>query len=401
MAMLGTAIVGVFASAASGSPPPADRANKKLQLPLAEPLPMRDANSPTSIVRELVLLQERATRGDTVALGKQPAVVADLSRKLLQLERQNWKDARNREALIKFVLSGGDPAALIKVREWGMFLEIERRLATGALAYAQGSWRTSIEALGEIDARRISLTLGGVVALVQAILVGDGDHAKALSYCDEARLLSPGTIVEETALRLSIEFAIAASDRKRLEVAVMRYAYRFSRSLYAGALDAQLVPVLAGVDTASNPGEAQFLARLFEQITVERRQALMVAVSRAALASGRLATAAAVGQLMLKSTGADASTVALGKALVGASLVVGGRRNEGVKLLEQIERAENPRDLTDLIRGARSVARLIEAPPDLISESPNAQPSNPSNMAEKKIRAVFSEADKSLDEVSR
>lgn len=355
-------------SGAGPAAPPTSNAN----LVKAEPLPSRNADSPSTIVRSLTMLQERVARGDVEAFTRQSATTSDIVHRLLRLERAVWKDARNREALLQYVLSGGDPDILAKVQAWKMFPEDERHLATGALAFAQGDWRAAAEAIGMLDARDLAPTLGGIVCLIQAILASESDRIKALHYFSEARLISPGTLVEETALRKTVVLEIAAGDWGRLEQAALRYAYRFPNSLYAKAIDAQLAAALAAQDGASNPEVLRTLARMADQFQADRRVELFTSVARYSLALGKFSTAAAAGHLVATTIGAGPKAVAIGRALEGAGIVSGARRTEGLKLLKESETSDNPHDISDLIHAARAVASMIEAP----AQKPQEDPSN-------------------------
>ena len=60
------------------------------------------------------------------------------------------------------------------------------------------------------------------------------EPAKALAYLDDARLLAPGTLIEEAAFRRQIALIASAGDGERYEMMVARYLRRFPNSVYAG-----------------------------------------------------------------------------------------------------------------------------------------------------------------------
>src|SRR5690606_40969681 len=75
--------------------------------------------------------------------------------------------------------------------------------------------------------------LAAFVALVKGSLAAKEHPAQALRLLDEARLLSPGTLVEEAALRRSVGIAAETGDAARFALASTQYAARFLHSPYA------------------------------------------------------------------------------------------------------------------------------------------------------------------------
>ena len=146
------------------------------------------------------------------------AVVLEIAQELKAFPFEVWKSVRNRQALIKYALSGGDPDLLQMVLARKLFAEDELALAQGALAYAAGNRSVVLRLLDKVDVYELPPSLAGHVALVKAIVVANTDLAKVVRLCDDARLLSPGTLVEETALRLAIEATITQGDQAKFEM---------------------------------------------------------------------------------------------------------------------------------------------------------------------------------------
>ncbi|TIP53397.1 MAG: chemotaxis protein MotC, partial [Mesorhizobium sp.] len=71
------------------------------------------------------------------------------------------------------------------------------------------------------------------LALVKGSLLAADDPAQALTLLDEARLLSPGTLVEEAALRRSVGIAAAQGDAARFALASTQYVASYLYSPYA------------------------------------------------------------------------------------------------------------------------------------------------------------------------
>jgi chemotaxis protein MotC len=194
------------------------------------------ARQPFQAVRTLSALQERMAQGDETAFAMQKDVVREIADELKKFPPTVWSEQRNRRALIKYALSGGDPELLREVLGQKLFGADELPLAEGALAYAEGQRSVALRHLEKVDVFALPPSLAGHVALVTAIVVANTDLARVVRLADEARLLSPGTLVEETALRLGMEGAITRGDRPKFEMLASRYFRRFPRSPYLGAI---------------------------------------------------------------------------------------------------------------------------------------------------------------------
>ena len=170
---------------------------------------------------------------------------------------EGWKDPRNARAAVVFVLSGGSARVLQKLMRSGASADINEKLIKGALAYGEGRHDEAAELLAGIDARALDPGMAGHVAYVQGELAARKEPAKALVHLDEARLLSPGTIVEEAALRRQIALLAAAGSADRYEALATQYLRRFPNSVYAGGFRQQFALAIAGECGCGGTGPAR------------------------------------------------------------------------------------------------------------------------------------------------
>lgn len=389
-----------------------------------EPLPRRAEPNPMQAARVLTAAQERIAHGDEDALINQAALAREVSRRLAAFSSETWSDQRNREALIKHVLSGGDARLLRQLFDAGVFgktrdgqaeasgkddkahaIAQELALARGTLAYAYGDRSGAATALTALDPRALPASLGGHVALVQALLAGDTDHKRAIALCNEARLLSPGTLIEEAALRLTIELAIATADRRRFEIAVARYLRRFPRSLHARSVDVRIARVLAALDRGGAADGRNWLRAVIGGLPTERRARLLAELAAASLRAGKLATAAAAAEML----GADGASDAAGGVVLaygGAALATGPDRRRALRMLEEAERGASDEETRALIAAARALAALIDAPPSRLAgghaDASSGAPASPAIEARvKAVRARLDGADRLLTEAGQ
>jgi chemotaxis protein MotC len=361
----------VAAGAAVAGPAPAATGEAAADRPAPAPLPTRQGPQPLQLIRPLVQLQDRIAGGYRQGIAAQGALVRSIAKQLTALEGEVWKDARNRTALFKYVLSGGDPAVLRMVAQLGAFAESELDFARGVLANAEGHRKAALEYLKKTDCRQVEASLAGHVALVQAVLHAESDTREALRLADEARLLSPGTLIEEAALRVSIELAAAMGARARVERYAIRYFRRFPQSPYAQGVMPNLAAYFGAQGFMSSDDEARWLDQIAAIAGRERIFALLRLVSEEALRSGQLRTAAYAARRARK-TDPESKAVWL-ELFEAAAIVVDKNPAAGVEALTRAE-ARGPaaaeRELADVVR---LVADFIDAPAEPQAADPGSE----------------------------
>jgi chemotaxis protein MotC len=186
--------------------------------------------APYELVRTLRTLQDRIALGDAEAHQAYRSTLTDQAALFSKMPDEVWNDPRNRRAAVAYALSGGDPRPLRKllVISTGQ----EKTVVRAAMAYAENRNAEAMELLAEIDPRSLDASIAGHVALVRAELATKKDPDKALALVSEARLLAPGTMIEEAALRHESALAATKGDADRFETATMRYFRRFPNSVH-------------------------------------------------------------------------------------------------------------------------------------------------------------------------
>ncbi len=105
---------------------------------------------------------------------------------------------------------------------------------------------------------------------------------------DWARLLMPGTIVEETALRRQIFLTADARDFAKLLALAERYRRRFPASAYAAAFQPKLVEIVLDAALASDPESLDGLDAALRALPAAERRAAVLSLARTALLRGKL-----------------------------------------------------------------------------------------------------------------
>ncbi|MEQ1650924.1 MAG: hypothetical protein ABL897_00380, partial [Hyphomicrobium sp.] len=365
--LMGACILGLASGPALAAGPP-PRATATDAAPVnAAPLPQRSEPNPLQAMRILGALQDRIAQGEPAALASQADTTREIGRRLAAFEPGIWQDGRHRESLIKYSLSGGDPSLIEAVLTRGVFPEEDRALAQGVVAYMRGDMQMALELLVRTFPRILPPSLAGHIALVQAALLGATEPARSIDLCDEARLLSPGTLVEEAALRLTISLSIEIGDAKRFDAAVFRHLLRFPNSPYAAPTDEQIARVVSARRLPTGTIISPFVNAL-SGTPIERRQKLLGNIAQTALRVGNLAMAAAAARSLRAAT--SVHSAAASKAMEGAALVLSKERNSALELLDEAQAAGSSKEIQELIAAAKAAAAFIGSAPARLAGSP-------------------------------
>ena len=320
-----------------------------------------EPEAPFETVRSLQKLQDRMANGDVIAQAAHARTIATIATAFADARSSIWNDKRNARALITYLFSGGAAPIIAAAVPPGALPQAYQSLYVGALAYGSGDDEAAKASLMPIDARTLPSGLGGHLALLQATLAGAGDAPRALALLDLARLLEPGTLVEEAALRKELSL-IGAGDPDKFALLTRRYLNAFGQSIYADnfrQLVAATATQLGAIDTAE---AAAKLAKLTAGLPVRERRRLYLAIAREAVIGGHLkmgALASEAAKGFAQGSDSDAARAAL---YFGAATIAGPRYEGGIAALTGVAPGGlNARDRA-LRASALALADVIRAP---------------------------------------
>jgi chemotaxis protein MotC len=342
----------------------ADTSSPPQRSQTAEPASKRVGREPVLLVMQLAETQLKIARGDNAAFERQGAVAEDVAHRMAALDPSVWSDARNREALIKFVLSGGNPALLGKLVKGGAIPPEESTVAKGALAFATDDRENAANLLGDVEHAKLASSLAGHVALVKAALVAGSDAKQAIELCYEARLLSPGTHIEETALRLTTELAIKIGDEKSFEAAATGYLFRFPTSTYGRAFVPRVARVMGSLDYLQHEKSKRRLATMISMLSLEQQADFHLELAESALRSGKLGSAVTAAGKVLEAEPAGSAKTAKARAILGAARIAAGEHAEGRRDLAALQNLPPGSELEALARAALRIADYVTATPE-------------------------------------
>ena len=323
------------------------------------------------LVRRLQDVQNRVAEGDVAALHDMPRLVVAISRRFVELPAEIWADERNAHALVLYLLSGGSSVVGRRLLRENTLASAEAPLAKGAVAYLEGIDCAERDALLDIDPRRLDAALGAQLAFVQAILLLKYDRAKAIGALDIARLLAPGGLVEEAALRREVSLVSETAQFDKFAELARQYWSRFRRSPYAENFLRQFLVDVERVSAQITVEQWTRLDEFMDSLGVERRRVFYLAMAQTAAAAGNSAFADFAARRALALAAPD--SVERQRALLyrAAANVARVRAAPYGDLLSGLDRAKLPRADQPLYDAVVVVAaRITRAPERNFATSP-------------------------------
>lgn len=326
--------------------PPAAPATAPLGKVEASPGSVRAPLWPQDLVRALRRAQDSMAQGSAPALEAQRTLIARIEQEFGSADASTWQDPHNARAAVTYFLSGGNPSILRRMMDMQPPPAIDPRLLRGTLAYLEGREEESLRQLKDIDARSLPPSLGGQVALAQAALHVRKDPAKSAQLLAVARLLAPGTLVEEAALRRAILIASQLGDAAQFEYLSKQYLFRFRNSVYAGNFRQRFAAALSRIGFGNDPAQFHRLDAMLDMLEPDSRREMELTVARAAVVQGLTTTA----------------NFAADRAL--AALPDGSDEAERARLYRGASLAANPNTYKDALTDLGSVDKDRLAPAD-------------------------------------
>lgn len=332
-----------------------------LMLGAADTAHAQDPLQPYQMVRSLQLVQDRLASGDHAALPMQNKLLEMVDARFRAAGADDFKEQKNLRALLVYGMSGGNPATVRAAVGRIQLDQTNQTIVEGILDYLGGRPAPAIEALRPVDPMTLPPDVGAFVALVKGSLLAAEDPVQALTLLDQARLLSPGTLVEEAALRRSVAIATTTGDAARFALASTQYVERYLLSPYASQFADSFV---GGVVTLHMALSHDKLADITSMMDHERERVIYL----------RIARRAAIDGLNELSAFAAAKAIPDGDGPVGAgdpraelyaslSNITSATVDDIRAKLKTIDRAKLSPSDRELLDAAQQITQEVVAPP--------------------------------------
>jgi chemotaxis protein MotC len=360
------------------------------------------ATQPYEMARSLQLLQDGIAHGNRAMLAAQQKLLDFMSDKFLAADPAVWKDRRNFYALIVHTLSGGDPKVLRSMIDRGFVAKEDEPLARGSLAYAEGRNKEAATLLMPIDVRTLPPSVTGYLALTQAALTLEQDPKQAQRLLSLARLMMPGTLIEEGALRRQITSVAKDGDIESFEHLARNELTRFTFSVYGSAFRNQLAEAVVDLDYGGRLGRLDRLEEMLHTIEPSIKEQLYLTIARRALVRGKITIAQfAAGNALRAVEGEETENVQAQLYAATAALVTDDFESarETLKSIDPKQLGDDDKKLLDNALALAGKMREVPKPadqPDALREQRGIF-SRPSSEDLEPIRGILDRAEKALE----
>ena len=336
---------------------------------------MSDSLEPYQMLRSLQFVQDSVVMGDHSAGEMQRFMLSTIDRRLRDINPRVFDDPRNVDAALIYAMSGGNPATLEFLVSRDTAGNFDTRVADVLRKYLSGRGLLIANSLSAMVPEYRDQPIGAYLALVAGNVMIAKDPKQALGFFDWARLVAPGTIVEEAALRRSVAIAVEGDHVEQAMSYSRRYARRFVHSPYAGQfadLFVRLVVKHFGTITQED------IAGTLEFMDDDRAQEVYLRIARQATIDGN-AELAAIAAQKAKDRGRDRPSPggATARLYSGVANLSMGRMEGVVETLRNIPEEQLTAEDRALRDAAKRIAEQVTQVPDETSLEQDAQ----SNMA--------------------
>jgi chemotaxis protein MotC len=354
------------------------------------------AKQPFDYARELQINQDYMLRGRQDALQRQSKLIGDIGEALRSAAPEVWKDERNARAAVVFACNGGGVAALREALGKGVLQKSYMDLVRGIVAYAEGRDEQATELLSEVDASELDRGIAGNVALIQAMLTMRSDKVAAIPFLDKARMLSPGTLVEESALRREVLILAGTGQPDRFMKLASQYFRRFDKSIFAAAFRRQFARDVGQQNLGTDPALYRAVGVIVDTMPSTEQLETYLQLAKQALISGRLAMAKFASHRALQLTKPDTAERARAQAYEVASAAATTDAGEALRMVQSIDRSRLDSEEAELLSVSASLATKIRQEATYNGDVDEVPP-----QAVSKARSTMSAADQALAEDKR
>jgi chemotaxis protein MotC len=336
--------------------------------------PQTVVRSPFEMVRSLDALQDQIVKGNVAAQRAIPNVISQIGDRLLVADPQSWHQAKNARAVVTYTLSGGQVKVIQKVIQIGNAPELEKKLMEGALAYVEGREAKASQLLIDINAKSLPPALGGHLALVQAMLLSHDDPAKSNELLDLARILAPGTLVEETALRREVFNLSDGGDLNKFILLSSQYLRRFPNSLYAENFKQKFGTTVTHLGMTDSPEQFAKVVQAIGNLESEDRLHLYMLIAQSAILGGNamIAQLAAERAMTIAKDGSQDGVRA--KLFNAAALILTNNYDQGIVKLKELDAVQISKRDADFKSAILAMAKQIRQWPELANSDDDAEP---------------------------
>ena len=267
-----------------------------------------------------------------------------------------------------FVLSGGDVSVLMPLGEDLEPQTNEKKLFDGIVAYGKGRTAEAESILLSLDASSFDTSRGAHLSLAQALLASRTNPERAFEHFEKARLLLPGTLIDEAALRQIVVLASKTSNRERFSRAAISYLSRFRRSAYVAGFETQLAFHIVRFDGRDGLLILQELLNAHPRGWGRCLACFLESISEQAILSGKVDLASTAAQAAMPFAANDSPEKQRLLLYNGAALIVTKDFARGLDALNSVRTSNLDKKDKELHIASLALAAKLRATPAPLSQ---------------------------------
>jgi chemotaxis protein MotC len=324
-----------------------------------------DSAKISDLIDDLQRIQLKITQGDKAAYPGELNQLKTIGAAIATASIETWKNKREADSLVMYILSGGSLADVTPLLKGDPVSESRRSLARGALAYVTNHEADAIVLLGETNLTALDPRVAGEVAFARSVLETKRDAKAAVELLDWSRLLAPGGLVEEAALRREIALLAEAKDVTRLAMLTRQYVTRFAASLYAADFFRDLAGAVARLGLADEAANYKLLSSAVAALPPDGRRDFLLTLAKSGIVSARFAAAAAAATEALESSKADSTEAMRARLYLAASRLFSDSYDAAITDLKTLSASKLDRADAALLAAVRRTAAALRTAPDV------------------------------------
>ncbi|QBR70682.1 hypothetical protein CU048_04640 [Beijerinckiaceae bacterium] len=340
-----------------------------------------EGKQPFEIIRSFQALQDQIVLGNAAVKENLPKAMEQISARLLASDREVWREAKNAQAAVIFSLSGGKSKLLRRGLEIALSPESDLELMRGALAFMEGRDAEAKKILLPIDARALASTVRGHIAIVQSTLVAKDDPKAAIGFLDQARILAPGTLVEETALRRELILADELADFDKFASLSRQYLWRFPRSVYFDNFRQRFASSIIRFCLTGETASFWKIENLLSELDSLEQLRLYLQIAHTSVLNGKVGSTVFASGKAVQLSKAGSIENARAKLYQSAALILTNQIEAGQSELERIDPALLPKPDLQLKEAIVSLGSLIRNDPEVVAAASASESNDRSSLA--------------------
>ena len=239
-------------------------------------------------IRILQALQSQTAKGSTHALRAQRSLLGLMNENFKTANPATWNDQRNMRSVVLLLLSGGHPSVGHHLLALNPPPQADMTMVQGALDYIEGRKDDAFAKLTPIEPLNLEPSLGGQMALVQAVLFLPHDLKSALAAIDKARLLMPGSLIEEAALRRGVSITAALDEPDLFQTYALQYIRHYRSSIYKEDFRRRFGLAMRHFSDNRSQEAFDYLDGAITEFYIDTRREFYLLLSYASLVQGNL-----------------------------------------------------------------------------------------------------------------